>query len=176
MRAHLSLATGERKEVPRQIDLVTQAQQPRELGAMTSSFDTLNSSPEQNDILRRVRQELAQELATDKVNKQMEHAEHNRETVVDDGINVRGAATKAKSSALHDLEAKLRSRAILRARIAKEKSQISESGILAQPDSSQICGIGLEGVEGPEIIASKLKEKLLRERLLMNRNKATLTL
>ncbi|KAG8801541.1 hypothetical protein FRC17_006612, partial [Serendipita sp. 399] len=95
------------------------------------------------------------------------------------GLQIRGAAVKAKEKAMREMENSLKTKALLQVKLAREKDQrqiqTDEGPDRQRPDAAQsnVIATGRTGPTTPvqpEVpTKSLLKEKLLREKLLLNR-------
>lgn len=87
------------------------------------------------------------------------------------GIQIRGAAAKAREGALQKLEERLRSQALLRVRLTREKAVLlsrAHSDTKPAPNNARLDN-GEQFSSSPVEKADLLKERLLRERLLLSR-------
>lgn len=128
------------------------------------------------------RQELLNRLNEEKeridTSTSLRNSESNQDSLPSGGIQIKGAAAKAKELALQKMEQSLRTQALLRIKLAHEKSQLSAPSGEASHISSSSPTEAMDNMTITSPIAEpgmqqKLREKLLRERLLLSRRAST---
>jgi hypothetical protein len=129
------------------------------------------------------RQELLNRLKEEKeridTSTSLPNSESTHDSLPSGGIQIKGAAAKAKELALQKMEQRLRTQALLRIKLAHEKSQLVASSGEASHISPSSPTKAMDNMTIPlpkaePSMQQKLRERLLRERLLLSRGTSTI--
>jgi hypothetical protein len=147
---------------------------PSNLGLAHPTMATDLSDSRRQELLNR----LNEEKERINTSPSLRNSEPSQDSLPPGGIQIKGAAAKAKELALQKMEQRLRTQALLRIKLAHEKSQLSapsgeDSHISPSSPTTAMENMTITSPIAEPGMRQRLREKLLRERLLLTRRNST---